>query len=695
MSSKDSRWAGDTPSVEPDPKTYEEQHLSEVIAKITTVKNELSARLTSIGSANLDRLKDLKSDPETGTDFQMLLDQLHEKNEAYGLKEKFQRLEEYEFLVGNPYFARIDIKEDGTDPPEQLYIGKFGYTERVPVVTDWRASVASIYYRYRFPQKNVEYKTVVGTEKRDLLLKRTFDIHQGQLVKLYNNDIQFDEKDIIIDKIKTRTGGVLEDIIETIQQDQMDIIEADPRQICIVQGCVGSGKSTVAIHKLAHIFFHFSNYIHPEKSILIVKNQILVGYLATLFPKLGIFDINFKTLRDLVVNAVFREELPVKIDLSIDQNTSEYDLKKMTGILKSVEATHYVYEKKIKEVFDKPEFAPYGGFKYSTNLTPYENICEIFDDLSEEIESQKEALKENPDSMRATIYKDNIRQIRLIVRRINDLKYKIKHETIGEFLKEFNIVTSVKLTYLQTLIYIFIYGKLIGFKKIQPYEYCVIDEGQDFSLLEFAVLTNFVLRGRFGIFGDLNQGLNSDGIKDWTEIKDVIVEAKTANVFKLETNFRSTKPIIDVANGILGKYTSDYLPKSVNRNGDSPDIRLLDTSREVLNNFSTLLNEDISALSKSIGIICYDQNYLNEAEKIIANTKVQPNLFVKLDQTKRINYVPKGVYLMDIDDCKGLEFSKVYILGLNLDKVDSPETARKAFVAVTRAMNELVVLGTK
>ena len=675
-------------------KTQEEQHLTEVINKITVAVDVLRNKLTSIGSENLERLKDLKADPETGTDFQMLLDQLHEKNESYGLKEKYQRLEEYEFLANNPYFARIDIKE-GEDAPEQLYIGKFGYTERVPVVTDWRASVASIYYRYRFPQKNVEYKTVVGTEKRDLLLKRTFDIHQGQLVKLYNNDIQFDERNIIIDKIKTRTGGVLEDIIETIQQDQMDIIEADPRQICIVQGCVGSGKSTVAIHKLAHIFFHFSNYIHPEKSILVVKNQILVGYLATLFPKLGIFDINFKTLRDLIVNAVFREELPIKIDLDKDQNTNDYDLKRITHILKNIEATHYEYEGKIRGIFERPDSASYGGFKYSNNLTPYENICEIYDDLNEEIENQKDALKENPHSMRALIYKDNIKQIKTIVRRINDLKYNIKHETISVYLKEFNISINSKLSYLQTLVYIFIYGKLIGFKKVQPHEYCIIDEGQDFSLLEFAVLNNFVLRGRFGIFGDLNQGLNSDGIKDWAEIKDVIPEAKTANLFKLETNFRSTKPIIDLANEILCKYTNDYLPKSVNRNGSNPDIQFLNSSQEILDIFADHIKRDIGVLSKSIGIICFDKAYLSEAEKIISSTKIQQNLFVKLDQTKRINYVPKGVYLMDTDDCKGLEFSKVYILGLNLDKIKSKEVARKAFVAVTRAMNELVVLGVK
>ena len=110
----------------------------------------------------------------------------------------------------------------------------------------------------------------------------------------------------------------------------MDIIEADPRQVCIVQGCVGSGKSTVAIHKLAHIFFNFPKLIHPERTILIVKNQILVGYLSTLFPKLGIFNINYGTIKDLLVNLYFREALSIEINLDkANDSFLEYNIESL------------------------------------------------------------------------------------------------------------------------------------------------------------------------------------------------------------------------------------------------------------------------------------------------------------------------------------------------------------------------------
>jgi DNA helicase II / ATP-dependent DNA helicase PcrA len=679
-------------------KKEEISHLTGVVKAVKSAKTALEAKLAEIGEGNLDQLKDLRADPETGTDFELMLDMLNEKNQTFNLKDKFTRLEEYEYLSKNPYFARIDVsgKTNSKLSDHKIYIGKFGYTAGdTPVITDWRASIASVYYRYRYPQKDVEYNTPNGKEHADLKLKRTFDLHDGKLVKYYNNDIQFDENDIIVGKIEQRTGGVLEDIIETIQQDQMEIIESDPRQVCIVQGCVGSGKSTVAIHKLAHIFFHFGNYIHPERSILVVKNQILIGYLSTLFPKLGIFDINFKTLRDLIIHALFREELGVKIDLDVEENTLSFGLDKIQQLYKHVDSIHKMYKEKLAAIFADPDVESFGGYKYSENLTPYANMDEILDDLKEECDAQAELLKENPKSIRALFYKDNIRSMKKIIRTVNDLKYKLKREILADVLRSHGVNPTEKLNYVQTLVYILIYSKLIGFSKVFQYEYCVIDEGQDFSLLEFAVLGQFVLRGRFGIFGDLNQSLNSDGISQWDQIKEVIPEVKKAQVFSLGTNYRSTKPIIDYANVFISKFTDKYLPVSVNRNGVSPHDEQLASAGEIIDTFNNMVGRDLAELNKSVGVICFDDTLMAETERVLTGLKLGKTPLIKLDKTKRINYLPRGVYYMHANDCKGLEFSKVYVLGLNLAKIKEPAEARKAFVAITRAMNELVVLGIK
>ncbi|OGC51718.1 hypothetical protein A2W32_02705 [candidate division WWE3 bacterium RBG_16_37_10] len=673
----------------------EKEHLKDTIDRLINAKEKLDQNMLAMGKENLEMLKDLRADPETnGADFFFFLESLHEKNLAFNFKDKYKKVEELDSLMKEPYFARIDLKESTNFPLEIYYIGKFGYTEEKPIVTDWRAKVASVYYRYRFPQKNINYDTPEGKVVRDLQLKRTFEIDNGLLIKYYNNDIQLDEKEIITEKISKRTGGVLEDIVETIQESQLDIIEADPRQICIVQGCVGSGKSTVAIHKLSHIFFNFSNVIHPERALLIAKNQILVGYLSTLFPKLGIFDINYKTLRELIYTIVIREDLKLNIDFDTKTEVSVFDLKKIRNLELRLDEVHKDYENQLIKIISDDEYSNYVSYKYNRKIPIYENYSEVIDDLEEEVQMELDYIKENPSSAREWLYKENIKTIKKLTSKLKKVRMNIKEMTLIELSKEMKLPINEKMGYLETLIYLFIYSDLVGISKMSKYEYCVVDEGQDFGLLEYHILGKLVLNGRLCILGDLNQSYNEEGLVNWSEIAEVIKDAKNAQTFTLDTNYRSTKPIIDLANKILSPYTNNYLPKSINRKGEEPKFFKSNTSEEQFIAFKGFIEHDLKNLDKSIGVICFEPKTFETIQKIINIKRNNSGRIITLNSKEKITYIPKGLYLTMFDDCKGLEFSKVYVLDLNLDKINTFKDAKKAFIAVTRAMNELIILST-
>ena len=671
----------------------EKTHLNGVLVKLGAAKKVLEASMRSIGVENLEKLKDMRADRETDAhDLFAFMERLHEKNTAFNFKDKYRRLDELESLLKEPYFSRLDLSLKLTSfAIETIYIGKFGYTQDRPIITDWRAKIASVYYRYRYPQKNITYDTPNGVEKRDLLLKRTFEVDNGNLVKYYNNDIQLDETEIIIDKIKSRTGGVLEDIVETIQESQLDIIEADPRQVCIVQGCVGSGKSTVAIHKLSHIFFNYPTLILPERSILVAKNQILVGYLSTLFPKLGIFDINYKSLRELIYGLVFSEELKLDIDFDIECDASSFDIKKIYEVKQKIKNIHNEYKEQLDTIFRSGENEYFAGFKYTEKQTIYNNISEVIEDMEEELDSETFYLKENPDSSKSYLYRNNIKVLKKIISTLRKLRNKLKETALLEFSKSLGVDTRKRLNYLETLIYLFIYSELVGIEKSMKYHYCVVDEGQDFSVLEYLILSKIVLNGRFCILGDLNQAYQNDSLTSWDEIQQVITEARQAQTFELDTNYRSTKPIIDLANKILNPFTNKFLPKSINRKGSDPKIINAPSFEEVLGRLKTELEKDVKETDKSIGIICIDESVFESVDSKLSTMKIESSLYVKLDSKRRITYIPNGVYLSRFEDCKGLEFSKVYVLGLDLDNIRDFKEAKRAFVAVTRAMNEVVI----
>ncbi len=670
----------------------EKLKLQDSVKRVVRAKDFLTERLKVLGQGNLNRLKELRENPETsGTDFFLFLEQLHQENLTFNIKDKYQQIEELSFLEKEPYFARIDLFDNEKGSLSNLYIGKFGYTEEKPIITDWRAKIASVYYRYRYPQKNVKYDTPEGIKVRDLRLKRTFDVEEGKLLKYYNNDLQLDESAIIKEKIEKRTGGVLEDIIATIQESQLDIIEADPRQICIVQGCVGSGKSTVAIHKLSHIFFNYAKLITPQRSLLIAKNQILVSYLSTLFPKLGIFDINYKTIRELIVNLIFREKLKIEVDLDKSVKTAHFKIENIRKIYQKIEHVHKTYDQKISELFSLEDYESFGGFKYSKNETPFENLSELISELEEELSRQKDSVEENPKSIKAVFHKENVKILKKLITKIKKYRLEIKQKVLKRLLKDLRISTNEKLGYLESLIYVYVYLEIVGLNKFKKYEYCIVDEGQDFSLLEYLVLQKLVLRERFCILGDLNQGYSDEGITSWEDISLVIKEAKKARVFRLETNYRSTRPIITMARSILKPYTKKYLPKSINRVGKEPQINGFTNQKEMLKSFRKKIISDLKKTDKTVGIIAFDKQTLSSVLKIVWGLNTSKDRVIVLEKNTNINYTSKGIYFADFEDCKGLEFSQLYVFNLNIDHIDNIIEAKKAFIAVTRAMNELNV----
>ena len=346
----------------------------------------------------------------------------------------------------------------------------------------------------------------------------------------------------------------------------------------------------------------------------------------------------------------------------------------------------------------------YASFKYSYDETPFENIMYLLRDTVEEIRFQKMQLKDNPDGANAWLNKENIVHLRKILKLANKVKNDLQNIALKKIIKELKIDINSELSYTEVLIYIYVHSELFGIRGFKKFEYCVVDESQDFSLLEYLLLNKVVIRGRFALFGDLNQSLESDGVKNWEEIESVITDAKSAKKFSLEKNYRSTKQIINFANKILEPYTKLYLPKSINRVGEEPENKIFADEKEMLSAFYEDISKELKDIKKSIGVIVFESPQLdiNKVKEFMSGLQIEKDGLenkdgglIQLKSNEKISYTPLGIYLMKSDDCKGLEFSKVYVINLNLSKVKNHADARKAFVSVTRAMNELSVYGVK
>ncbi|SDY97019.1 RNA polymerase recycling motor HelD [Tindallia californiensis] len=199
-----------------------------------------------------------------------------------------------------PYFARMDLKQKGKEQTEAFYIGKvslFDETMDTPLVVDWRAPIASVYYDGRLGETS--YKASGGTYAIDLYKKRQYTIEEGNLQEYMDVDISTSDA-FLQASLENHAGEKLKDIVSTIQEEQNTIIRADITKPLIIQGVAGSGKTTIALHRIAYLIYTYSDTFVPEDFMIIAPNHLFLDYISGVLPELGAERVHQTTYIDLM-----------------------------------------------------------------------------------------------------------------------------------------------------------------------------------------------------------------------------------------------------------------------------------------------------------------------------------------------------------------------------------------------------------
>ncbi|MBI5986945.1 AAA family ATPase [Clostridium perfringens] len=631
------------------------------------------------------------------------------KEQAFTTIDK--KLKELTILKESPYFGRVTFNDLEFDQKDTLYVGRFGVTPEgsyEPVIVDWRAPVASLFYHGSLGEAS--YTSPDGPIKCDIEGRRQIIVKKGELKGVFDSAI--DVKDDILQMVlSNNSSDKLKDVIMTIQQEQDEIIRKERTSNIVVNGVAGSGKTTIALHRVAYLLYNYRKELE-DKVLILGPNGIFMEYISQVLPSLGEVGVKQETFASFALKEMDSELYIMSFDKYLEKILSEdkefiedakyknsYEIiKDLDNLVKEMDKDYFhvedvkyfgdlvISKEEIEEMFNKHyEYMPL--FRRSEKITRI-ILSKIKDkrdekvwELNEELRKEKEKL--TPEEL--LIEENNLEfrrklRIREIVKEVMDSRAKldswISREDVLDIYDRFNgNKKEYTINDLAPILYLAI--KLEGKKATKDYRHVVIDEAQDYSPLQFKVVRELTGTKYFTVVGDVNQRLiKYSDLAPMMELGKIFDDVNP-DIYNLNKSYRSTYEIMEYAN----KYLDEDRIIPIVRHGKPVEEIEFHNDEELSESIIESLKEFSNEGLESIAIITRDKEELEKVYNLISN-KVH---LVKFDNEDVL--YKGGNVIIPSYFAKGLEFDGVIIVDNGSLKDENEDLIK--YIMSTRALHRL------
>jgi len=624
-----------------------------------------------------------------------------------------RRLKELLILDNSPYFGRVDFSEDDSEDKETIYVGRFGMTPEgsyEPLVVDWRAPVASLFYSGKLGKTT--YRAPMGEIEADVKLKRQFIIKRGKLTGMFDSAVEVKD-DILKMVLSENSSKKLKDIIMTIQEEQDNIIRQPRRKTVVVNGVAGSGKTTIALHRVAYLLYNYRDVLQ-DKVLILGPNSIFMEYISMVLPSLGEVGVKQRTFKDYAMEVLDMDDMDLMsfkdymekvmqqdetfIKEIIYKNSEDF-VKELDKKLYQLDNEYYKFQdvylqdklvidsKEIEDLF-RVHYINMPLFRRSKKIRRiiFSKIKDLRDDMIRQVQRHYKKLLEsmtveqlNTNGSQVDFMRRN--KIREILRASLDTKAALKwlgNPSLMEVYQEINGGKELIYDDLAPLLYLTL--KLKGNIIKEDIRHVVIDEAQDYNTLQFRVIKELTKCSSMTIVGDTNQRLVPfDGKIAMTGLKDVFKDFDLEE-YSLEKSYRSTREIMEFANGYLKE--NKVVP--LVRQGDKVEVLTFSDNGELEAIVKNKLKEYKEKDYESIAIICKD---LKTIEAI--GEPLRKNLHIKVMEDE-YQIFTAGTVMMPSYYAKGLEFDAVILLEDGTVEEGNDENIK--YVMSTRALHNLMIV---
>ena len=554
----------------------------------------------------------------------------------------------------NPYFSKINFNK------EDYYIGISSLfdNENNLAIIDWRAPIADLYYESGLG--DTYYKLENGKIiKGNLSLKRQFIIDNKELTDYIDNDLMIDDT-ILIKELSRNSSDKLKNIVSTIQKEQNKAIKADIYKDLLVLGVAGSGKTSVAMHRISYLIYRNNKIYNSNKIAVLSPNSYFYNYIDSILPSLGennVMNFDITYLIEVILkkyNINFKNKERFYIDLFNDYKNNK--LKEVNTVdldkVISNEICNYI---------------KYIDIKFYSFNNSHEDICQYFSSKLLNM-GLKEAIGAYKEEILDKVYKDCFKpskgEISALQEEINDIFYKIDcFSILNKFLNN-KYKENDPLDYYDAVYLAYIILKVKNIKDFNIYNHLIIDEIQDYNNVEISII-NKLFDCNKTMVGDINQKLHSTFT---SEFKDY-------NKIELLNSYRCSKEIFDFINNLIPSNKT----VSVMRSGKKPSIYKSNSFDDEIAKLTGLINN----CDGTVAVICKNSKESNKWYK---------SLKEKIE-VKRVNDKNKcNVLVCTIYECKGLEFDNVFVVDVDSNNYKYDIEKNWLYIACSRAMHNLNLL---
>lgn len=592
-------------------------------------------------------------------------------------------------ILDIPYFGRIDFREKSeASKVLPAYIGIhsfYDFTNKINLIYDWRAPISSMFYNQELGEAS--YITPVGEIQGDILLKRQYRIRNGKMEFMIESSLTVHD-DILQKELSSNADDKMKNIVATIQREQNRIIRNEDAQTLIIQGVAGSGKTSIALHRIAYLLYRFKANLSSKDMLIISPNKVFADYISNVLPELGeetIPEISIEQILSDILNNKYKyqnffeqvtellgkpaldfiERIQYKASFDFISQFDRYILHIENTYFKAkdVKLTNYIT---IPAVFIEEQFRRFNRYPMRRRFEP------MTDYILEMAQTQYHI------TVRAAERNILKKEIRNMFAGNNDIQvYKDFFEWIDKP-ELFKMRKNRTLEYADLAPLAYLHMALEGNNTQNHVKHLLIDEMQDYSPIQYKVLHK-LYSCRKTVLGDASQSVNPYGSSTASMIQKVLVRGE---VIKLCKSYRSTYEITAFSQQIR---TNEEL-EPVARHGEQPQILRFKNEGEELLGIVGLISKFKKSNHKSIGIICKTES---QAKDIAENLKSYNNNIYFLS-SQSFAFV-QGIVITSAHMAKGLEFDEVIIPQANDRNYYSEIDRSMLYVAVTRAMHRLTL----